>query len=448
MLCPPRRKRIGALLTFVIFAAVLLIVNAVTDISVNSTLSAAKSHLDNYTKKKPHNGADSDRSDLSASSNGFSSSEILPSSTSTATTPLSTPHSSMVAESTGASSRPIYPTGKNDNRLENATMYTLCQNKDLYEMVESVRSVEEKFNNQYHYDWVFLNNEDFTADFMDAIREAASGEVFFGKIDNEGWGYPEYIDLDKAAQTREWMKEHEIIYGDLESYHHMCRFQSGYFFRHPLMMRYKYAWRVEPGIRILCYQNYDPFNLMRRKELIYGFNVALKEIPKTVKGLWKSVQDFVKEGDHKKYLDPNNLEDFVATKSLKKYNYCHFWTNFEISDMDWLRGEAYMNLFNYLDKSGGFYYERWGDAPIRSIAVSLFAPADKIHFFNEIGYYHEPFGHCPYNQGPLELKCDCKVQGGEFSDKYFDYTKNSCLRDYFKAKGQTFRDENPWKKDY
>lgn len=33
------------------------------------------------------------------------------------------------------------------------------------------------------------------------------------------------------------------------------------------------------------------------------------------------------------------------------------WSNFEIADMDFWRGEAYTEFFDYLDKHGGFYYE-------------------------------------------------------------------------------------------
>lgn len=33
------------------------------------------------------------------------------------------------------------------------------------------------------------------------------------------------------------------------------------------------------------------------------------------------------------------------------------WSNFEIADMDFWRGEAYTAFFNYLDRTGGFYYE-------------------------------------------------------------------------------------------
>jgi hypothetical protein len=33
------------------------------------------------------------------------------------------------------------------------------------------------------------------------------------------------------------------------------------------------------------------------------------------------------------------------------------WSNFEIADMDFWRGKIYSEFFEYLDRTGGFYYE-------------------------------------------------------------------------------------------
>ena len=43
------------------------------------------------------------------------------------------------------------------------------------------------------------------------------------------------------------------------------------------------------------------------------------------------------------------------------------WSNFEIADMDFWRGEAYTKYFEYLDETGGFYYEVCRRAPPRSL---------------------------------------------------------------------------------
>ena len=48
---------------------------------------------------------------------------------------------------------------------------------------------------------------------------------------------------------------------------------------------------------------------------------------------------------------------------------------------------------------------------MHSIAVSLFQSKDQIHFFDEIGYEHNPYTHCPKGDGAWKRgKCDCDVK--------------------------------------
>lgn len=47
----------------------------------------------------------------------------------------------------------------------NAVMLMLARNGELKGAVSSVKQLEEKFNQRYHYPWVFLNEEPFTEEF-------------------------------------------------------------------------------------------------------------------------------------------------------------------------------------------------------------------------------------------------------------------------------------------
>ena len=80
---------------------------------------------------------------------------------------------------------------------------------------------------------------------------------------------------------------------------------------------------------------------------------------------------------HPEYLAKNNALSFVSDNEGERYNLCHcasapatldrilithkmlhtVWSNFEIADMDFWRGEAYSAYFDYLESKGGFYYE-------------------------------------------------------------------------------------------
>jgi alpha 1,2-mannosyltransferase len=102
-----------------------------------------------------------------------------------------------------------------------AAFVVLVRNSELLDLRSSMRQMEDRFNHKYNYPWVFLNDDEFTDEFRAKTSGIASGQTFYGKVDHSMWGYPEWIDQDKASETRVRMKE--VIYGDSESYRHMCR---------------------------------------------------------------------------------------------------------------------------------------------------------------------------------------------------------------------------------
>lgn len=68
-------------------------------------------------------------------------------------------------------------------------------------------------------------------------------------IPEEHWAVPEWIDADLLQDSLRKMKKQGVKYASLLSYHQMCRWNSGFFFRHPALDRYKYYWRVEPDVK-------------------------------------------------------------------------------------------------------------------------------------------------------------------------------------------------------
>ncbi|OXV08048.1 hypothetical protein Egran_04188 [Elaphomyces granulatus] len=323
---------------------------------------------------------------------------------------------------------PVEPSHKDTpapaSKLVNATFVTLARNSDIWEMVKSIRHVEDRFNRNYHYDWVFLNDQPFDDTFKKVTTALVSGKTHYGVIPGEQWGFPEWIDQEKAKKVRESMAEHKIIYGDSISYRHMCRYESGFFFRHELLQQFEYYWRVEPSIELYCDIGFDPFRLMKDQKKKYGFVVSLYEYYETIPTLWDSVLKFMET--HPEHIAEDNSMGFVSDDGGKTYNKCHFWSNFEIGNLDWLRSQAYIDYFTALDQDGGFFYERWGDAPVHSIAAALMLKKEEIHFFNEVGYYHVPFTHCPTGEKlRLDLKCSCNPS------ENFDWNGYSCTSRFF-----------------
>jgi alpha 1,2-mannosyltransferase len=282
------------------------------------------------------------------------------------------------------------------------------RNEELNDLKNTLEIFERQFNSKYQYPYVFLNDKEFTEEFRREIVEPMTNKtnVKFGLVPKEHWSYPSWISQDAAAKTRERMKN--IIYGASESYRFMCRYQSGFFFRHPLLDEFDYYWRVEPGTKLVCEVPYDPFKYLRDNELKYGFTIAIGEYRETVATLWKATMDFVNKRRERDSSYNPSLLNFFAAEDKADYNLRHFWSNFEIADLSFLRSQDYLDYFDHLDHAGGFFYERWGDAPVHSLAAGLFLKKEEVHFFEDIGYYHNPLTHCPAEPFHRKRKCDCK----------------------------------------
>lgn len=338
---------------------------------------------------------------------------------------------------------------------ENATLVMLVRNSELKGALLSMRSLEDRFNHEYKYPWVFMNDVPFTDEFMTQTSFMASGRVYYELIPPEDWNPPPHIDNEKLEANM--AKSTDVIYGFSKSYRNMCHFNSGFFYKQKRLLNYDWYFRVEPDVEYMCDFLYDPFTLLRTSNKTYGFTITIPDYYNTIPTLWSNVKDFMAK--YPQFLHPNNALDFLTTNetdifyntftdSNSEYNMCHFWTNFEIANLNFFRSEAYETYFNHLDQAGGFYYERWGDAPVHSIALALFLDRDAIHHFEDIGYYHPPYLSCPRSRDMLMVKrCICREisEDDEEINKGMDVRIPSCLARWWRyGAGKRFLNEHPY----
>ncbi|WPK26292.1 hypothetical protein PUMCH_003641 [Australozyma saopauloensis] len=352
-----------------------------------------------------------------------------------------------------------------------AAFVMLARNSELADVVSSMRSMERHFNQWFEYPWVFLNDDEFTDAFKREVRKHTKAGIEFGTIDQKAWNFPENIDKEHFSEYIQGQGDRKVMYGNLESYHKMCRFYSGNFYDHPLVQKRDWYWRVEPDVQFFCDLTYDPFLEMERHGKKYGFNVLLEELYYTVPSLFLETKAFIAENNLKvksawdimvkkyqtltdstkfDYFTWTNYEDLreqveqnlklnrflkkkkktdddlKTLKDLKnvrdvfkdatslptlmldkvhdeEYNLCHFWSNFEIARTDIFLSDTYQKYFKHLETVGGFYKERWGDAPVHSLAVAMMLDRKELHYFRDIGYQHSEFGHCPNNAPGKQL---------------------------------------------
>ena len=287
----------------------------------------------------------------------------------------------------------------------------LARNSDIEGAVAAVRSVEAKFNHWAHYPITFLNEQTFNSTFKRALTAESSGPVTFATIPPSMWTIPPFLDRTAVHKAITRQGASGMPYGGLESYHHMCRFNSGFFFDIPSLSAYKWYWRIEPDIRLTCHITYDPFIEMQAHKKKYGYIIALWELTPTIPTLYRKLSDYKARHNIPStrlwnlLLQPNPLpwplRKLMAWTMRNRnsqgdaWNVCHYWSNFEIADMDWFRSPSYRALFEYLDHDGGFFFERWGDAPVHTLAAALLLRDSEIHHFRDWGYSHPPFQYIP-----------------------------------------------------
>ncbi|CAK5262088.1 unnamed protein product, partial [Mycena citricolor] len=143
-----------------------------------------------------------------------------------------------------------------------------------------------------------------------AMLSTTNSSVSFGVVPEEHWYQPGWIDESVARQGREKMVEQNIIYGDSVPYRNMCRFNSGFFFKQPLLQNYRYYWRVEPDIEYTCDVDYDPFRYMVENNKTYGFTISFFEWEPTIPTLWSTVKEFM--ALHPEYIADNNAMSFLS----------------------------------------------------------------------------------------------------------------------------------------
>lgn len=300
-------------------------------------------------------------------------------------------------------------------KLTNSTLYTLCRNSDVYDLLDTIVNYEARFNHNYHYDWVFLNDQPFDDNFKLLVSNAVSGTARFGLVPESIWEIPESVDRHiMETSIRNAMNDPDgaYPYADSLSYRKMCRFESGFFQWHPLLMEYDFFWRVEPGVKLHCDINYDIFKYMIDNNFNYGFTISMLEYDKTIPTLFKSLWEILDRSDRLELLHSDeNYSNFILNVGSNSYSLCHFWTNFEIGNLNIFRSEEYTNLFNELDAYNGFFYERWGDAPVRTLILSLIMNYPQITRFKDLGYQHDPYIQCPQDLTIRAAnRCSCDTQ--------------------------------------
>ncbi len=166
-----------------------------------------------------------------------------------------------------------------------------------------------------------------------------------------------------------------------------------------------------------------------------------------------SCAEFVRT--HPQYLAEDNSLEFISDNHGYTFNLCHcerlsclFLTLMVTSrSQTWTSGAVKHTQHSsiFLTRAADFTTtrcvtlceaivallkrpQRWGDAPVHTIVLALFLPRSQLHFFEQIGYEHEPYMHCPRGEQWALGRCLCDPERSPFFCRRCGYLRVSRLR--------------------
>ncbi|CAH1785755.1 unnamed protein product [Owenia fusiformis] len=158
------------------------------------------------------------------------------------------------------------------------------------------------------------------------------------------------------------------------SYRHMLRFQSKTVYQQPILKGMEYYWRLDDDSEVAAPIKFDIFKYMKENKLQYGYQIQTYDNGYCSGTFSEAI---------KKYKRMNHITPSFELETLRIY-----FTNFEVASFEFWHSKNYTNFIEYIDQLGGIYYERWSDAAIKSQALSMFMPENKIHQFIDVPYRH------------------------------------------------------------
>lgn len=225
------------------------------------------------------------------------------------------------------------------------------------------------------------------------LREATTSSLTFAPVD-----FTPYATAPGAVGAP------ASLHGKSLGYRHMCRFFAGAVAHHPALAPFRYYWRLDTDTVLLTAPaSGDVFEAMAAHAWRYAHAALQCDWTTVTEGLWElaldhfqGIQGFTpvldtpfRDGRCPKGDGPGGIYARDASLRAAAYNSRVYYNNWEVVDLAFLRSARYGAFFTAADASGRFYTSRWGDAPLRTLAVEALLPAAAVRHFRGHVYWHQ-----------------------------------------------------------
>lgn len=261
-------------------------------------------------------------------------------------------------------------------KSKSAIVYLLNNSeKDKNNFRASIQYLLKNYLTNFPCDIICFHEKNFDPNEIQIIKEYLKINIYFEEIE---FNLPNY-NQEILNQIHEYFPHPDFpsYQGFSLGYRHMCRFFAGEIFKQQILNGYEYIWRLDTDSFILDKINHNVFDKMNNH--IYGYINIQNDHEGVIKNLWDTCYEYFKTiGDFKQFFEIDKDKHFRKV----------YYTNFEIFDMAWFKGDEYQSFYKFIDESGGIYKYRWGDHVLRYIALNCLSNTNKFTFFNDIKYYH------------------------------------------------------------
>lgn len=77
-----------------------------------------------------------------------------------------------------------------------------------------------------------------------------------------------------------------------------------------------------------------------------------------------------------------------ASKGEKGWSHLGYYNNFFVTYVPFWRTREVRGLLKHIEESKGLYVQRWNDLIVQTVAVQMFLPKKRVHWFDDFTYEH------------------------------------------------------------
>jgi hypothetical protein len=274
---------------------------------------------------------------------------------------------------------------------------------DVVDLCHSLRLLRRHFFALHGRYPVIVLHDGLSAAHAARIRDAAGAAVSL-----------HVVEVELRAAARRWQEmangSHAAIRRFSQApqhglgYRSMCRFFAG-----PLVhleithtLNLEYLLRLDTDSFFPAALPFDPFVYVAGRRAVYGYVTTALEEPAMAEGLLSLMQTAAVTGRGESSSAARSVpsasvasaETLLESGALGggargHWDGTFYYNNFELLYLPFFRAPAYRELFDTLDASGGFFAKRWGDGPVRTLALGMLARADQVVKLEGLPYWHQ-----------------------------------------------------------